>query len=116
LDFFRSNNSGATLLRFEESPSADPHARWCGEGHRRRWPLPDSLQVRHCGNLAKDRSLGVRSFVRVWGELLTQRQCWPFIVEGSCFPRHLRTGIPSFSIFDDLAGNNVAKPQQHLYR
>jgi len=63
-----------------------------------------SLQVRHCGNLAKDRSLGVRSFVRVWGELLTQRQCWPFIVEGSCFPRHLRTGIPSFSIFDDLVG------------
>ena len=31
-DCSRSNNSGATLLRFEEPPSANPHARWCGEG------------------------------------------------------------------------------------
>ncbi len=29
-----SNSSGARLLRFAEPPSADPHARWCGEGAR----------------------------------------------------------------------------------
>ena len=40
-DCFRSNNSGATSLRFEEPPDADPHVRWCGEGHRQRWPQPD---------------------------------------------------------------------------
>jgi hypothetical protein len=34
-DFFRSNSSGATLLRFEEPPDADPHGRWCGEGGQR---------------------------------------------------------------------------------
>ena len=28
----RSRNSGATSLRFEEPPSADRHAGWCGEG------------------------------------------------------------------------------------
>ena len=38
---FRSSNSGASLLLFAESPSADPHARWCG-GRRQQWRrLPD---------------------------------------------------------------------------
>jgi hypothetical protein len=40
-DYFRSNNSGATSLRFEEPPDAAPHVRWCGEGHQQWWPLPD---------------------------------------------------------------------------
>ncbi len=31
----------ANLLRFVEPPSADPHARWCGEGGQRWPPLPD---------------------------------------------------------------------------
>jgi hypothetical protein len=38
---FRSNNSGATVLRFEEPPDLGRHVRWCGEGHPRGWPLPD---------------------------------------------------------------------------
>ncbi len=29
------------LLIFVEPPSADPHARWCGEGARQRASLPD---------------------------------------------------------------------------
>ncbi len=31
------------MLHFIEPPDADPHVRWCGEGHRKRWPLPDYL-------------------------------------------------------------------------
>jgi len=32
---------GRNLLNFVEPPSADPHARWCGEGARQRASLPD---------------------------------------------------------------------------
>ena len=34
-----------SLLLFAEPPSADPHARWCGEGARQRAPLPDACSI-----------------------------------------------------------------------
>jgi hypothetical protein len=33
------------LLIFVEPPSADPHARWCGEGARQRAGLPDFVRT-----------------------------------------------------------------------
>ena len=37
----RKGTQERSLLLFAEPPSADPHARWCGEGARQRAPLPD---------------------------------------------------------------------------
>jgi hypothetical protein len=39
------------LLIFVEPPSADPHARWCGEGARQRASLPDFW---HCLSFVGD--------------------------------------------------------------
>ena len=33
------------LRTFVEPPDADPHVRWCGEGHPQGWPLPDLRRV-----------------------------------------------------------------------
>ncbi len=33
------------MLHYVETPSADPHARCCGEGGQRWPPLPDSLEI-----------------------------------------------------------------------
>jgi hypothetical protein len=43
--------SGQNLLIFVESPSADPHAGWCGEGARKRASLLDFAIVLRLGTI-----------------------------------------------------------------
>ena len=59
--------SGTSRLLFTESPSADPHARWCG-GCRQQWRrLPDC-------SMLYSAQLGTNSFSRLrWTNLASSR-------------------------------------------